>query len=143
MGGRSGRQSLAELKANGLTIKQARFVTEYTVDCNAKQAAIRAGYAPRSAEGTTSRMLRNAKVSAAVAKAQAARFQKVELTAESILREAGALAFSNLQDLVDDENPRCHRDDIVRMVAWYGAVRYRSGAEGEGTLEAPEEVHDA
>lgn len=32
--------------------KQARFVEEYLVDLNGKQAAIRAGYSPRSAEVT-------------------------------------------------------------------------------------------
>ncbi len=32
-----------------LTEKQKRFCDEYLIDCNAKQAAIRAGYSPRTA----------------------------------------------------------------------------------------------
>lgn len=32
-----------------LTPKQKRFVEEYLVDCNATQAAIRAGYSPKTA----------------------------------------------------------------------------------------------
>ena len=86
-----------------LTARQTRFVAEYLVDLNGTQAAIRAGYSPRTAEAQASRLLRNVKVSAAVAKGQAARFRKVEITAERVLREAGGLAFSSLQDLVDDD----------------------------------------
>jgi phage terminase small subunit len=33
-----------------LTLKQACFVEEYIVDLNGKQAAIRAGYSPKTAE---------------------------------------------------------------------------------------------
>ena len=39
-------------------IKQSRFVREYAVDCNGAAAAVRAGYAPRSAKVTASRLLR-------------------------------------------------------------------------------------
>ena len=82
--GRSGRSGRPPRATSALTPRQERFVVEFLKDANATQAAIRAGYAPRSAEGTASRMLRNAKVSAAVG-------------------EAGALAFSNIQDLFDDD----------------------------------------
>jgi len=37
--------------------KQARFVREYAVDCNGAAAAVRAGYSPRSAKVTASRLL--------------------------------------------------------------------------------------
>ena len=33
-----------------MTDKQKRFCDEYLIDCNAKQAAIRAGYSPNSAK---------------------------------------------------------------------------------------------
>ena len=42
--------------AQKLTPKQTLFVAEYLVDHNGKQAAIRAGYAPRSAEMQASRL---------------------------------------------------------------------------------------
>ena len=45
-----------------LTPKQARFVEEYLIDLNGKQAAVRAGYAAKAAEVQASRLLRNAKV---------------------------------------------------------------------------------
>jgi phage terminase small subunit len=53
--------------------KHQRFVEEYLVDLNATQAAIRAGYSPKSAECQGSRLLRNVKVAAAIREAKAAR----------------------------------------------------------------------
>ena len=50
-----------------LTPKQQQFVEEYLVDLNATQAAIRAGYSAKTAEFQASRLLRNAKVQAAIA----------------------------------------------------------------------------
>jgi hypothetical protein len=40
-----------------LTPKQHRFVDEYLLDLNATQAAIRAGYSPRTAEQQAARLL--------------------------------------------------------------------------------------
>lgn len=47
-----------------LTAKQQRFADEYLIDCNATQAAIRAGYAPESAKVTGARLLTNANLKA-------------------------------------------------------------------------------
>lgn len=40
-----------------MTPKQKRFCREFIVDCNATQAAIRAGYSPKTARNTGSRLL--------------------------------------------------------------------------------------
>lgn len=52
----------------GLKVKQRRFVEEYVIDYNGKQAAIRAGYSdnPASAAVIACRLLTNVKVSAAI-----------------------------------------------------------------------------
>jgi phage terminase small subunit len=65
-----------------MTPKQERFVEEYLIDLNATQAAIRAGYSPKTADQQGSRMLKNVKVSQAIKAAQANLSQKAELTAE-------------------------------------------------------------
>jgi phage terminase small subunit len=49
--------------AKGLTAKQDKFVREYLIDKNATQAAIRAGYSPRSAGNIGKAILRNPTVS--------------------------------------------------------------------------------
>jgi phage terminase small subunit len=80
--------------------KQARFVLEYVKDLNATQAAIRAGYAKASAEVQGCRLLRNAQIRAAVAKAQDRIAEKAGVTVDSIvgeLEEARALALQERQ----------------------------------------------
>ena len=49
---------------SNLNEKQKRFADEYLIDLNATQAAIRAGYSPRSAAEQASRLLKNVKVRA-------------------------------------------------------------------------------
>ena len=65
--------------------KQEAFVSEYLVDLNATQAAIRAGYAEKSASVEGSRLLVNTKVAAAVAAAQAKRSERTEITQDYVL----------------------------------------------------------
>lgn len=45
-----------------MTVKQKRFCEEYLVDCNATQAAIRAGYSEKSARQIADRLLTNADI---------------------------------------------------------------------------------
>lgn len=52
-----------------LTQRQQMFVDEYLVDLNGKQAAIRAGYSPKTAEVQASRLLTVVKVPAHIDKA--------------------------------------------------------------------------
>lgn len=47
-----------------MNAKQRRFCDEYLVDCNATQAAIRAGYSPKTANEQGSRLLANANIKA-------------------------------------------------------------------------------
>jgi len=49
-----------------LTVKQQRFVSEYLKDCNATQAALRAGYSEKSAYSIGQRLLKNVEVKLAV-----------------------------------------------------------------------------
>jgi phage terminase small subunit len=81
-----------------LTPKQERFVGEYLIDLNAAQAAIRAGYSPRSAEVEGSRLLRNAKVGDVIARAKADRSARTGLTADRVLDELAAIGFAKIGD---------------------------------------------
>ena len=70
---------------DGLTPKRRRFVEEYLKDLNATQAAIRAGYSPRTANEQGSQLLANLKVSAAVAEAMEKRSKATGITVEWVL----------------------------------------------------------
>lgn len=70
----------------GLNVKQARFVQEYLLDGNAKQAAIRAGYSAATAEQSGSRAYRTKAVREAIDAAEQARAVRVGLTQDDVLR---------------------------------------------------------
>ncbi|MFB1482259.1 terminase small subunit [Corallococcus sp. RDP092CA] len=96
---RPGRKTPAgESRAQALTAKQERFVQEYLLDLNATRAARAAGYSERTAESQGSRMLRNVKVLEAVAAAQTARAERVEVKADDVLRELLLIARTDIGD---------------------------------------------
>ena len=69
-----------------MTPKQQRFVAEYLIDLNATQAYIRAGYSANGAGQGAERLLKNVEVCAAVAEGQGKKADKLEITAEKVLR---------------------------------------------------------
>lgn len=89
-----------------LTAKQERFVAEYLIDLNATQAAIRAGYSAKTAKSIGQENLTKPDVAAEIAKRQAKVADKLELSAEKVLRELEYLAFYDPADvaLCTDEN---------------------------------------
>lgn len=88
-----------------LNEKQKRFVSEYIIDLNAKQAAIRAGYSPKGAEPQASRLLSNAKIQVEIAKAMEDRGKRTGITQDRVLAELSAIAFAKATDYVEvDDN---------------------------------------
>lgn len=63
-----------------MTRKQDRFVKEYLIDLNATQAAIRAGYSPKTANEQGARLLANVSVQEAIAKAMAERSKRTGIS---------------------------------------------------------------
>jgi len=80
-----------------LTPRQARFVEEYLVDLNAKQAAIRAGYSAKTAEVLGYETLRYPHVAAAIAAAKAARSERTNVEQDRVVLELARLAFSDVR----------------------------------------------
>jgi len=88
-----------------VTPKQQRFVEEYLVDLNATAAYLRAGYAARgnAAEVSASKLLRNPKVSAAVAAAQQERSERTKIDADWVLRRLADEVNAGVADLYDND----------------------------------------
>ena len=84
-----------------LTAKQQRFADEYLIDLNATQAAIRAGYSPKSAEQQGSALLRNPKVRAYIDARMAEHSRRTGVTQERIIRELARIAFLDPTQLVN------------------------------------------
>jgi phage terminase small subunit len=91
-------KSSRRTNAGGLNAKQQRFVDEYLIDLNATQAAIRAGYSPRTAKQQGARLLTDDDIAAAVAAGQNRVAAKAEITAERVLRELARIGFANIED---------------------------------------------
>lgn len=85
-----------------LTAKQERFVAEYLLDLNGKQAAIRAGYSERTAEVQASKLLSNPKVRAAVMAAKTERAETTKVDANWLLTRLAQEADADIADLYND-----------------------------------------
>src|SRR5215212_7638997 len=81
-----------------LTPKQQRFVAEYLIDLNGTQAAIRAGYAQAGASVEAHRLLRNAKIAAAIDQEMA---RNPGVTRVRIVDELARIGFANAQEAGD------------------------------------------
>ena len=99
-----------------MTPKQNRFVTEYLVDLNATQAALRAGYSARTAPQQGSRLLNNVDVQAAIANQQAQQLQAVEVRIEDVLRDLKAIAHTDLQTLSEQSGIQARWADKLKAL---------------------------
>lgn len=85
----------------GLTAKQKRFIEEYLIDLNATQAAIRAGYSPKTANEQGARLLANVSVRACIDRALAERSRRTGINADLVLLELARIARVNPADVVN------------------------------------------
>jgi phage terminase small subunit len=92
-----------------LNDRQQRFVQEYLIDLNATQAAIRAGYAKKTAEQAASRLLRNVKVQEAIQEAKKKRSVRTEVTADKVLDRLWAIATADPNELIEHRRVCCQR----------------------------------
>lgn len=84
-----------------LTDKQKRFIDEYLIDLNATQAAIRAGYSPKTANEQGSRLLANVSIRARIEQAMAERSKRTGINQDRVLRELARIAFVNAADVIN------------------------------------------
>ena len=100
-----------------LSPRHERFVLEFLMRGNATQAYIRAGYAPRGAQPSASRLLRKPHIAAAIAAGQRRVANALELSVARIGREYARIAFANVDDYVQiekDGRPRIDLDKASR-----------------------------
>lgn len=119
-----------------MTPKQQRFVEEYLIDLNATQAAIRAGYSAKTAEAQASRLLSNVKVSAAITRAQSARSERTEITADMVLQHWWAIGTANANDLIELRRVCCrHCYGIDFEYQWVDAAEYHAAIKAAAMVE--------
>jgi phage terminase small subunit len=127
-----------------LTPKQQRFVDEYLIDLNGKQAAIRAGYSAKTAHVQAARLLSKANVAAFVAERMAERSERTEIKQDEVLQELLTLLRSDVRDFVVDEKTGVlDLREGAPETAWraVSSVKHRTIVKGEGKKR--EVTHEA
>lgn len=116
---RMGGFSFAQREVVAVTDKQERFCEEYMIDLNATQAAIRAGYSPKTANEQAARLLVNVSVQDRLAQLQAEQSRRTGVSADRVVRELARIAFANASDLIDPETASvkldASRDDLAAI----------------------------
>lgn len=99
-----------------LTEKQQRFVSEYLIDLNGTQAAIRSGYSAKTANEQASRMLANVSIQQAIAEAMAERSKRTGVNQDRVVLELAKIAFLKMTDVVDSQGcikEQASEDDLA------------------------------
>ena len=120
-----------------MTPKQQRFVEEYLVDLNATQAAIRAGYSPKTAYSVACENLTKPEITAAVAAAKAERSQRTQVDADWVLKRLHRDATANIADLFDEQGrmlapdkwPEAWRQGLVVGVESFEEYGFEDGVK--------------
>lgn len=128
-------------KKKGITARQVRFASEYLIDLNATQAAIRAGYSKKTAASQGERLLRNVEISEAIRAAKVSRNARTEITQDRVLAELACLAFSNVDHYTVDEKGQLALADgaPASAMAAVASVKHRITKDPE-TSEVTHEV---
>lgn len=98
--------------------RRERFVQEYLVDLNATQAAIRAGYSPRTAYQAGHRLVKDSEIKEAIAIEQARRAARVQISADRVLKELASIVTARVNDFTVDDNGVVQLADGVPDTAW-------------------------
>ena len=108
-----------------LTAKQKRFCDEYLIDLNATQAAIRAGYSPKTACEQASRLLANVKVQDEIAIEMAERSKRTGINQDRVLMEIAKMAFVNIDNVIDLDTAKVKRTATKEDLACIQSVKIK------------------
>ena len=80
-----------------MTEKQKRFCEEYLVDLNATKAALRAGYAEKTAYSQGQRLLKNVEINDCITELKSKQSERTGITADKVLEELAQLGFAPIE----------------------------------------------
>lgn len=109
-----------------LTAKQQKFADEYLIDLNATQAAIRAGYSPKSAGTNADKLLKNTKIRAYIEARMAEHSRRTGVTQERIIRELARIAFLDPTQLIDMDTAELLTDAAADDRAAIASVKVKT-----------------
>ena len=118
-----------------LTAKKQRFADEYLIDLNATQAAIRAGYSPRTANEQGSRLLTDVSVRAYIDERMAEHSRRTGVNQERIIRELARIAFLDPTRLVNMNNATVLSDASEDDTAAIASVKVKETSGDVDSIE--------
>lgn len=132
------------MSARALTDKQKRFSEEYLIDLNGTQAAIRAGYSPKTADVQASRLLTNANVQSYISTLQRRRSQRTRITADRVLKELASVAYSDISEVTPYSNNGVTLNDSKtlpkRVRAAVQSITFVETTKPDGTVTVKKSV---
>lgn len=87
-----------------LTAKQRRFCEEYLIDLNATQAAIRAGYSPKTARFIANENLTKPYIQKRIQNQMEERSKRTNVTQDMVVQELAKIGFSDITDYLKVKN---------------------------------------
>lgn len=128
--------SLSTSSKASAALRQERFIELYLGECfgNAGEAALRAGYSAHTASSQGPGLLRNPRVLAAIEERKKINSAKYAITADRILGEYAAIAFSNVLDYTTTNH------EGVRTIDLNELTREEGAAISEISVEEHEEI---
>lgn len=121
-----------------LSERERIFCEEYMVDLCATQAAIRAGYSPKSAQKIGWKMLHKGRVAAEIARQMALRSVRTGVTADRVVRELARVAFVNPADVIDMDTATVKPDASPEDLACVAGCKVKTMTGENGTMEERE-----
>ena len=112
--------------------KQKRFVDEYLIDLNATQAAIRAGYSPKTANEQGSQLLAKLSIQTEISKKMAERSRRTGVNQDRVVLELAKIAFVKMTDVVGP-NGEIREDASGDDLSCIEAVRYKRSDTDTGS----------
>lgn len=129
-----------EAAAMALTAKQKKFVSEYLIDLNATQAAIRAGYSAKTANEQGARLLANVSIQEAIQKAMSKREQRTEITQDMVLQRWWAIATADPNEIIHLRRLCCrHCFGVDHAYRWRDEAEYENAVQAELDAAAAED----
>ena len=115
-----------------LTDKQQCFVSEYLIDLNATQAAIRAGYSVKTANEQGSQNLAKLSIQQAIAEQMAERSKRTGINQDRVVLELAKIALVKMTDIVDSQG-RIKSDASPDDLACIESVKYKESESDTGS----------
>jgi len=86
-----------------LPLNYQQFVTEWLISANGSEAERKAGSKASNISQAGRQLLRKAEIQRAICEMQAQISEKLEITAEKVLKEMARIGFSDLRNIFDDK----------------------------------------